>query len=65
MYDVEERALLWAGPMPLSRGATLTWLGFSDKGLLAAHDSAVRPSQQCWHVNWQALDFADTYLACK
>ena len=30
--------------MPLSRGATLTWLGFSDEGLLAAHDSAVRPA---------------------
>lgn len=28
------------GPLPLSPGSTLSWLGFSEEGLLAAYDSA-------------------------
>jgi chromosome transmission fidelity protein 4 len=34
-------AALHSGALPLSAGASLTWLGFSDEGLLAAYDSKV------------------------
>lgn len=34
-----EQRQLHGGPLPLSPGATLSWLGFSEEGLLAAYDS--------------------------
>ena len=42
-----------AGRLPLTAGATLTWLGFSDRGTLAAYDSEVGavlhpPSLPAW-----------------
>ncbi|PSC69197.1 WD repeat and HMG-box DNA-binding 1 isoform B [Micractinium conductrix] len=39
LYDVAEQRQLHAGPLPLSPGSTLSWVGFSEEGLLAAYDS--------------------------
>ena len=39
LQDVTEQRLLHGGPLPLSPGASLAWLGFSEEGQLAAYDS--------------------------
>jgi hypothetical protein len=39
LYDVAEQRQLHAGPLPLSPGATLAWLGFTEEGQLASYDS--------------------------
>eukprot|EP00887_Chlorella_sp_A99_P000454 scaffold17.g454.t1 len=39
VHDVSEQRRLHGGVLPLSPGARLTWLGFSEEGLLAAGDS--------------------------
>ena len=39
--DMATQASLHSGPLPLSAGTSLTWLGFSEEGLLAAYDSKV------------------------
>ena len=40
VYDVSSCTCLHQGPCPISAGgATLTWLGFTDEGLLATGDS--------------------------
>ena len=43
VWDMAEHTQAWSGSLPLSPGATLTWLGFSEAGMLAAYDSQVRP----------------------
>jgi hypothetical protein len=40
VYDVADDGQLFSGVLPLSKGAKLTWLGFSVEGVLAAADSA-------------------------
>ncbi|KAK9809234.1 hypothetical protein WJX72_011841 [[Myrmecia] bisecta] len=39
VHDVSEQQQVHAGMLPVSLAATLTWLGFSEAGLLAAYDS--------------------------
>lgn len=41
VLGVGAQALAHAGPLALSAGASLQWLGFSEEGLLAAYDSKV------------------------
>ena len=43
VWDMAEQTQAWSGSLPLSPGATLTWLGFSEAGMLAAYDSQVGP----------------------
>ena len=45
IYDVNHRLLLHEGPLPISNGGTLTWLGFSDEGLLSTFDTQVQSLQ--------------------
>jgi chromosome transmission fidelity protein 4 len=40
LFDVAEQRQAHSGPLPLSPGSTLAWLGFTEEGLLAANDSA-------------------------
>jgi hypothetical protein len=39
VYDVSEQRETASGALPLTPGASLAWLGFSEEGLLAAYDS--------------------------
>ena len=41
VHDVAERRQLHGGRLPLSAGASLSWLSFTEEGLLAALDSEV------------------------
>lgn len=41
IYDVPSRQRVSGGRLPLSPGTCLTWLGFSQAGLLATYDSKV------------------------
>lgn len=54
VFDVPRQALAASGPLPLSRGAALAWLGFSEEGLPAAYDTAgvarVRTAE--WGGSW-------------
>lgn len=38
-FSFAEQRQAHGGPLPLSPGSTLGWLGFSEEGLLAAYDS--------------------------
>eukprot|EP00967_Tisochrysis_lutea_P096313 scaffold140948_cov20-Tisochrysis_lutea.AAC.1 len=40
VYDVPSSTCLLSGPCPLSYKATLTWIGFTDEGMVATADSA-------------------------
>ena len=39
-YDIATSSRTAHGPLPLTPGTTLSWIGFSEEGLLAAADSA-------------------------
>ncbi|KAI3431740.1 hypothetical protein D9Q98_004782 [Chlorella vulgaris] len=39
LLDVAEQRQLHGGPLPLSRAASLCWLGFTEEGLMATYDS--------------------------
>ena len=41
VWDMAEQTQTWSSALPLSPSSTLTWLGFSEAGLLAAYDSQV------------------------
>ena len=43
VWDMAEQSQAWGGSLVLSPGATLTWLGFSEAGMLATYDSQVGP----------------------
>ena len=45
VYDANHRLLLHEGALPITNGSTLTWLGFSDEGLLSTFDTQVRRLQ--------------------
>jgi hypothetical protein len=38
-FDMRKKRQTQAGRLPLSPGATLTWLGFSEAGCLSTYDS--------------------------
>lgn len=40
VYDVDSQTCAQQGPLPITPGATLTWVGFSDEGALCSGDSA-------------------------
>lgn len=40
LFDAARQACAAAGPLPLTPGAALAWLGFSEEGLPATYDSA-------------------------
>lgn len=42
VFDVCKRQQVLSGPLPLTPGAKLTWLGFSEFGTLSSYDSKVR-----------------------
>ena len=51
VWDMAEQTQAWTGSLPLSPASTLTWLDFSEAGMLAAYDSQVRClllSMACW-----------------
>ncbi|KAF3781211.1 WD repeat and HMG-box DNA-binding protein 1 [Nymphaea thermarum] len=39
MLDISKRTLITKGRLPLTPGSYLTWLGFSEEGLLSSYDS--------------------------
>jgi len=39
IHDVATQQELASGPLPLTPGSNLAWLGFSEEGLLASYDS--------------------------
>ena len=39
IYDVATQQELASGPLPLIPGSNLSWLGFSEEGVLASYDS--------------------------
>ena len=57
VMDVQHRRTLTDCPLPLSPGATLTWLGYSEKGLLLSMDSAgmLRALSEEWGGQWVPL----------
>ena len=57
VMDVQGKRTLLDCPLPVSPGSTLTWLGYSDKGLLLSMDSAsiVRGLSFEWGGQWVPL----------
>ena len=61
VMDVQRKTVLADCPLPLSPGATLTWLGCSDRGLVLSMDSAgvLRGLSHEWGGQWvPVLDVA-------
>ena len=56
VLSMASQALEHSGPLCLSAGASLQWLGFSEEGMLAAYDSKVGCSSKwtAWRVWWLA-----------
>ena len=61
MYDVPAQVKTDCGRLPLSEGASLTWLAFSAEGLLASMDSSETIRLLCgqWGGSWLPVFHAE------
>jgi len=62
-WDMRDHDELHRGRLPLAPGATLTWLGFTEEGLLACGDSSGVVSVRVKQVRLASASLCDTFRA--